>query len=271
MKHMKKYLLAGFGLCIAAFSATAQQNQGKVTYTRTVKLQMSFAGMPGGMEQQLPSSRTDKYELVFGNNQSLWKQGEQEQEEEPAMGGEGMQIRMVVAGSNDVLYSNFDKSRKVEKREMFDRTFIVDDTITKLKWKMTGESKAILDHNCMKAEAVRISKRMTMNMDNGKMERKEIDDTAKVQAWFAMDIPVSAGPSEFQGQLPGLILELDVRNGDQVYKATSLTDKADLSVIKEPTGKKKYTQEEFKKERDKMLEEMNQNNGGGNRRVIRMN
>jgi len=248
----------------------AQQTQGKVTYTRTVKLQMSFAGMPGGMEQQLPSSRTDKYELAFANNQSLWKQGEQEPEEEQTMGGEGMQIRMVVAGSNDVLYCNFDNSRRVEKRELFDKIFIVDDTITKLKWKMTGESKTILNHQCMKAEAVRISKRMTMNMDNGKMERKEIDDTAKIVAWFAMDIPVSAGPSEFQGQLPGLILELDVRNGDQVYMATSIAESTDPGVIKEPTGKKKYTQEEFKKERDKMLEEMNRNNGGGNRRVIRM-
>ena len=257
-------LLTGSGLF-------AQQTQGKVTYNRTVKLQFSFAGMPGGAEHQMPTSRTDKFELVFGNNQSLWKQGEQEPEEEQTMGGEGMQIRMVVAGSNDVLYCNFDKSRRVEKREMFDKTFIVDDTITKLKWKMTGESKTILNHNCMKAEAVRISKRMTMNMDNGKMERKEIEDTAKIVAWFAMDIPVSAGPSEFQGQLPGLILELDVRNGDQVYIATGIAETADLAVIKEPTGKKKYTQEEFKKERDKMLEEMNQNNGGGNRRVIRMN
>jgi len=267
---MKKLLLFGMVLSLAISNLTAQQNQGKVTYNRTVKLQMSFAGMPGGLEQQLPSSRTDKYELVFGNNQSLWKQGEQEPEEEQSFGDGGMQIRMVVAGSNDVLYCNFDNSRRVEKREMFDKTFIVDDTITKLKWKMTGESKTILNHNCMKAEAVRISKRMTMNMDNGKMERKKIDDTAKIVAWFAMDIPVSAGPSEFQGQLPGLILELDVRNGDQVYLATGIAETTDLAVIKEPTGKKKYTQEEFKKEREKMMEEMNQNNGG-NRRVIRMN
>lgn len=41
-------------------------------------------------------------------------------------------------------------------------------------------------------------------------------------------------------------------------------------MIKEPTGKKKYTQAEFKKERDKMMEEMNRNNQGG-QRIIRMN
>lgn len=267
---MRKLFLAG-GFILLSLSLFAQFPQGKVSYDRTVKLQFSFAGMPGGMEQQMPSSRTDKYELVFGNNQSLWKQGEQEDMDEgPSFGGEGMQVRMVVAGSNDVLFCDFEKSRRVEKREMFDKTFIIEDSLSSLKWKMTGESKTILNHPCMRAEAVRISKRMTMNMDNGKMERKEVDDTARIVAWFATDIPVSAGPSEFQGQLPGLILELDVRNGDQVYKATSISESADLSVLKAPEGKKKYTQEEFRKERDKMLEEMNKNNGGM-RRVIRMN
>jgi len=271
-KTMKRYLLTACSVCLAMIAIQAQQKEGKVIYERTVKLQFSFAGMPGGMEQQMPSSRTDKFELTFGNNQSLWKQAEQDNtdDEGPSFGGEGMQVRMVVAGSNDVLYSNFDNGRRMEKRELFDKTFIVDDTISKLKWKMTGETKSILNHICMKAVAVRTSKRMMMNMDNGVMERKEVDDTANIVAWFATDIPVSAGPSEFQGQLPGLILELDVRDGDQVYKAAIISEKADLAVIKEPTGKKKYTQAEFKKERDKMMEEMNRNNQGG-QRIIRMN
>ena len=59
------------------------------------------------------------------------------------------------------------------------------------------------------------------------------------------------------------------RIGRQVFKAVSIKDKADLASIKEPTGKKRYTPEEFRKERDKMMEEMQQNNRGGNR-VIRM-
>lgn len=109
-----------------------------------------------------------------------------------------------------------------------------------------------------------------MNEDNGVIERKEIDDTSTIIAWFATDIPVSAGPGEFQGQLPGLILEMDIKDGTQVFKAVSISEKADLASIKEPSGKKRYTAAEFKAEREKMLKEMEQNNGGG-RRVIRMN
>lgn len=268
---MKRYLLAAVSLFTIS-SLHAQSSQGKVTYERISKLQISFAGLPGGMEQQMPTTRTDKFELTYGNNQSLWKQAENEAEDD---GGSfqtegGANIRMIVAGSNDVLYSNLETGKKVESREMMDKVFIVEDSISKLKWKMAGETKVILGHNCMKATSSRVSKRTMMNMDNGVMEKKEIEDTSLIIAWFATDIPVSAGPSEFQGQLPGLILEMDIKDGTQVFKAISISEKADLSVIKEPTGKKRYTRAEFKEAVDKMLSEMNQG-GGGNRRVIRMN
>lgn len=270
---MKKYLLAGLVMFAATYTVQAQLSQGKIVYDRTVKLQFSFAGMPGGMEQEMPTSRTDKFELTFGNNQTLWKQAESESEDD---GGSfqtenGAHIRMVVAGSNDVLYFNLATGKKVESREVMDKNFIVEDTITKTKWKMTGETKSILNHNCMKATTTRTSKRTMMNMDNGVMERKEVDDTSVIVAWFATDIPVSAGPSEFQGQLPGLILEMDIKDGTQIYKAVSISEKADLAAIKEPAGKKRYTPEQFKEEREKMFKEMEQNNGGGGRRIIRMN
>jgi len=114
----------------------------------------------------------------------------------------------------------------------------------------------------MKATTTQVSSRTQMTMDNGKMERKQVEDTASIIAWFASDIPVSAGPAEYQGQLPGLILEMDVANGRQTFKAIEISPKADLASIKEPTGKKHYTREEFRKEVDKMMAEMQQNNGG---------
>jgi len=268
MKRLSIAALALLGFCIAG---NTQMKEGKITYQRVVQMQISFAGMSDEMQRMIPKSRTDKFELTFGNNQSLWKQAEQENEDDNTFSndGGGMQVHMAVAGSNDVLYNNFGTSKKVELREMMDKKFIIDDSIRPLKWKMTGETKTILDHTCMKATATQISQRMQMTMNNGNMERKEITDTSNIIAWFASDIPVPAGPSEFQGQLPGLILEMNVSNGKQVYTALSISEKADLASIKEPTGKKHYTPDEFKKEREKMMAEMQKNNNGPGIRVVR--
>jgi GLPGLI family protein len=266
---MKKALFACCAVLVVNF-LQAQQKEGKVTYARTSQIQVRFQGMNEEMERNIPKTRTDQFELTFGNNQSLWKQAEQENEDDGNFNSGGMQIRMVAAGSDDVLYTNFDAAKKVELRVLFDKKFIVEDSIRPLKWKMGEETKTILNHLCRKATAIKYGKRMMMNMDNGKMERKEVQDTSNIVAWFTTDIPVSAGPAEYQGQLPGLILEMDINNGRQTFITKGISAKADLIVIKEPQGKKRYTPEEFNKERDKMMDEMQRNNGGGNR-VIHMN
>lgn len=267
---MKKLLLAG-SVAFISLSAATQQNEGKVIYERVSNMEARFN--VNGMDQVVPQTRKDNFELHYTNNQSLWKGVEKESEEDPISHGEGggMQIRMVVAGANDVLHTNFETKKKTEKREQFDKSFIIDDSIKTLKWKMTGETKTILNYNCMKATSSQIRQSTRMVMDNGNMERKEITDTLAVIAWFTTEIAVPAGPAEFQGQLPGLILELDVNNGKQSYKASAVSGKADVASIKEPTGKKHYTPDEFKKERDKMLQEMQQNMQGGGNRQIRIN
>lgn len=267
---MKKILIAGC-VFLTTTIVHAQQKEGRVTYERTMQMQIRINDGHGDDEMQnmLPKQRKDNFELTFGNNQSLWKQAEQEDNDASSFNSEGggMQIRMIGGGTDDVLYNNFETRKRTEQRDVFDKKFIIDDSIRSLKWKMTAETKTILNHNCMKATATQISKRMQMTIDNGKMERKEIEDTSNIIAWFATDIPVSAGPAEYQGQLPGLILEMDVSNGRQIFKALEISPKADLASIKEPTGKKHYTPDEFRKERDKMMDEMQRNNGGGNRQI----
>ncbi|HZJ59966.1 MAG TPA: GLPGLI family protein [Chitinophagaceae bacterium] len=241
--------------------------QGKVIYERIIQMEIHIDDNDEA-SQVLPKTRTDKFELTFGNNQSVWKHVEEE-EDNDEFGGKGMQIRVVGPGLNDITFHDFPNSRKVKQREIFDKKFVVTDTIRKLNWKLTGETQAILGHACQKATAQNISKRMQMTIDNGKMERKEITDTSMVIAWFTPDIPVPAGP-EMQGQLPGLILALDMNNGRVLYKAIEISPKADLASIKEPTKGKKVTPEQFTEERNKMMDEMQKNNqGGGNRIIIR--
>ena len=260
-----KRLMTAFTILLMSH-VQAQQTSGTVTYVRTMQLQMHINDDQQG-ERTIPKTRTDKFELSFGNNQSLWKHAEEEMQNDDIGGsGNGIQIRMIGPGQDDISYCNFDLGKKIDQREMFDKKFIVTDSIKKLNWKLTVATQTLLGHVCQQAIAERPVKRMTMNIDNGQMEPKEVDDTSKVIAWFTTDIPVPAGP-EVAGQLPGLILMLDMGDGRTVYKATEISDKVKLSDIKERVKGKKVTADEFKNETKKMMDEMQKNHPGGNRTI----
>jgi GLPGLI family protein len=267
---MKKLLLS---FCIAAsMFAGAQMKEGKVVYERTMTMPMRvFATQGGGggdapPPPMPPSVRTDQFELLFANNQSLWQIIPDANDENPGTfqsSGGGMTVMARVGGLNDVVYHNFSTQIRTELREVMGREFLVSDSIQKLNWKLSEETKTILNYTARKATAQRIGTRPQMAMENGVMKRTETPDTANIVAWYTTDIPVPAGPgAEYQGQLPGLILEMDINNGRNVIKAVEVSAKVSASKIKEPKGSKKITSAEFAKEREKLMQEMMQNSGG---------
>src|SRR5678815_5471710 len=136
---MRKYLIAGC-LSLSVLSVMAQQKEGKVSYQRTNVFEARFN--INGEENVMPQTRKDNFELTFSATESLWKAAENPEDNNiQSNDGGGMQIRMFATGGDDVLFTNFESGKKVEKREMFDKSFIVDDSIRALKWKMTSETK----------------------------------------------------------------------------------------------------------------------------------
>jgi GLPGLI family protein len=267
---MKKILL--FIFLVSSFVASAQMKEGKVLYERTLQMQFrgnmppTPPGEPPRETRNIPRERKDKFELSFANNQSLWEALPDMEENNDFGDGGGNRIMMRFGGGDDLTYFNFETGKQVQQRELNSKNYIVEDSIEKLNWKLTGETKSILGHTVQKAKAERYGNRAIMTMENGEMKRQMQPDTTIITAWIAMDIPVSAGP-EFQGQLPGLILELDMNNGRIVYKALEISSKVNVSAIKEPKGGKHITAAEFNKQRDKEFEEMRRNmpTGGGRR------
>lgn len=262
---MKKiiFTLAASGCLLTAY---CQQQQGRVLYERTIQLQLRMMGIAAGAnadavpDNVLPHSRKDKLEVLFNNGQMLRRAVEEEAPEEFAAEG-GMHVRMMVAGDNEVSYTSFSNNRVVEQREFAAKNYIIADSIHKLSWKMTGETRTILNYPCQQAVAQRIGKRLVSTVENGQMKSKEVADTANITAWFTLAIPVPAGP-DFQGQLPGLILAIDINNGATVYRALEVSPAADLAAIREPSKGKKVTGEEFNKVQEKMMAEMRRNGGG---------
>jgi len=259
---MKKFfLITATAFCLLA---QAQTKEGKVVYERTVQLsnlRLGGGNVPPEIQAQmanLPKSRTDQFELLFTSEHSLYQflpnaadDGNQ------TFAGGGMMIQMR-GGQNTTTYIDFAKATQIDQREIMDKSFVVTDSLAKLQWKLSEETKTILNFTAHKATATTINQRPRMTMENGQMKREMVNDTAKVVAWYTTDVPVPAGPA-YAGQLPGLILELDVNNGQSVTKAIEFSPKVAANKIKAPNDGKKLTAAEFGKEREKMMEEMRKN------------
>lgn len=118
------------------------------------------------------------------------------------------------------------------------KTYLIQDTLVCQDWKILNDMKEVAGHLCMNASW---------------------EDTLKMQkivAWFALDIPYSAGPERLCG-LPGLILEADVNNGAMLLTANRIEAKAlttELNLPKKQKGKK-VDETEYRKALKKSIDE----------------
>jgi GLPGLI family protein len=254
-------------------SAPMNTKEGKVVYERVMQLggNIRFGGgnLPPEVQAQLdkmPKSRTDQFELMFTPQHSIYQYLPNAADDggSNTISGGGAVIQMRAPGINDVTYVDFTKGTRSEQREVMEKSFVVVDTPARLQWKLSDETKPILNFIARKATATTINQRPVMSMENGEMKREMRTDTAKVIAWYTTDVPVPAGPN-YAGQLPGLILELDVNNGQSVIRAVEFSPKVAANKIKEPKDGKKMSNAEYLAERDKIMDEMRKNMPAGNR------
>ncbi|MBI1342085.1 MAG: GLPGLI family protein [Terrimonas sp.] len=264
---MKRNLLSLLAIIICS-NLFAQPTQGRIIYERTTQLRIQISNDDPAFSNMIPKERKDRFELLFANNQTLWRSLPDitEGDDMYFTTEGGAQIRMVMPGADDITFTDIPNMRRVEYKELAGKNFIVTDTVNRYDWKLSDETKDILGHNCRKATTVRMQPSMRINNDNGKITREEIIDTLNITAWFAPDLPVFAGPLYYQGQLPGTILEVSEADGRTTFKAVEIGEKVDVKDIKEPKGGKKITAEAFRKEREAMFREM-QENGGGNMNI----
>ena len=148
------------------------------------------------------------------------------------------------------MYINFTDKIKIEQREFMTRTFLITGALEQGNWKLTGNQKMIMEYPCQ--EATRIAE----------------NDT--VSAWFTPAIPVSAGPGNYVN-LPGLVLEVNINNGNQIILAQNIDLKEiDNDLITQPKKGKKISQAEFDKIVEEKMKEMGGAVRGGNQAIIRI-
>ena len=91
----------------------SRASAGRVVYENYRQMQIHIAGSDG-MEQQVPRTHVFKVEVLFGNNQMLRRQLEEDNATDFPSNENGIQIR--ITGEDDVTWCNFSEDRKVEQR-----------------------------------------------------------------------------------------------------------------------------------------------------------
>ncbi|GAB3328770.1 GLPGLI family protein [Larkinella ripae] len=213
---MKKLLIYCF--LLLSIPAMSQPLQGVVTYERTedqpkIMARLSFLSLDQKERMKATwknySDHKNKMILYFNADQSLYTN-----ESEYWRSDDG---KWSYRNSDYIIRRDFKQETRSDVIEMLGKTYIVEDSLKASSWKILNQLKDIAGHICMKAET------------------EDPIRQQKITAWFAQDIPVSAGPEQYSG-LPGLILELDLNDGDAVITATSVAMK-DVSKELAP-GKK---------------------------------
>jgi GLPGLI family protein len=135
--------------------------------------------------------------LVFGNNTSLFTPL-------PYVKGFAWFYDSPMISQHDIIFSDFEHNTSAIQKEFYERTYLVKDTLRKIKWKLTDETSVVAGYNCRRANGL-------------------VLDSVYVVAFYTDDIHVSGGPASFNG-LPGMILRVALPHENVSWIATKITE-----------------------------------------------
>jgi GLPGLI family protein len=297
---MKKIFFVSI-LMVSGF-INAQNFQGMAVYeskTSTSDMTSNFRGnreitpeMQKQIEERMKAMFEKTFVLTFDKNASTYV----EEEKIEAAGQQGgFRMMSSMMGGGGTHYKNVKEKIFTVDKEFAGKEFLVQDSLPKLNWKLSGETKQIGNYMCFKATAVRpVSQSDFRNFRRKKEDEKkeevkqeetkteqtkteekkedrntnfmdqwEIPKEIVVTAWYSPDIPINQGPENYWG-LPGLILE--VSDGKTVILCSKIViNPKEKKEIKAPKKGKLVTQSEYDKiVADKMEEwrEMGRQGGG---------
>lgn len=128
------------------------------------------------------------------------------------------------ATRNEV-FTNYNNDTRIASKAIFEDQLLIADSIKKLTWKITNETKIIGGFECRKATA-------------------KIMDSVFVIAFYTDQIMITGGPESFSG-LPGCILVVSIPRLYATWQANAIQLKAikDAEMVMPKNGKKINTKQ----------------------------
>jgi len=109
-----------------------------------------------------------------------------------------------MADQPNTVYTDLSAHTSTVQKNISDANFLVKDSVRKIKWKITDETREIAGYPCRRANGL-------------------VLDSIYVVAFYTDKIAVSGGPESFNG-LPGMILEVALPHENVTWIAKKVTD-----------------------------------------------
>ncbi len=118
---------------------------GKVEYEKKVNMhkKMGNGNWADEMKSKLPQFRTSYFDMFFNQNESVYKAGREVEDKYKAMWGECLM--------DDIVYNNYDSLKTTTQKQVFEKTYLLQDSLVNIEWKISNETRKIAGFECRKA------------------------------------------------------------------------------------------------------------------------
>jgi GLPGLI family protein len=221
---MKNICITGMLALFSCAHAAAQQfiNKASIEYEVTSNIQKTMGNMfwMQDLMDKLPKFKTAYFTYTFANNKSIYKFDRWNDQSKKIP-------EFLRQDEENSWYTDFNTSRLTMQKNMWGSMLNVEDSMRKLKWRITNESRVIAGFNCRKAVT-------------------QIFDSVYVFAFYTDEILLTGGPCSISG-LPGMILGVTIPRLYTSWIATKVSvTTVNESIIKPVTAKKYLTLENLK-------------------------
>jgi len=215
---MKYILMLAFAWSFKSAHGQVFVTQGMIEYEVKVN---NHKAMGDGtwadmMKEKFPKLSTSYYQLTFNAEKSIYLLNRKDEKTKLPWGNDA---------DDNVWYNDYAAEIFVQQKSVFGDTYILTDSLIKIDWKMTNETRQIAGFNCRKAVG-------------------KLFDSVYVFAFYTDEITVSGGPMGLHG-LPGMILGVTIPRMFSSWIATKIElNGVNYNIINAPSkGKKKKAKE----------------------------
>jgi GLPGLI family protein len=202
----------------------------KVEFEKTINVHAYYKDLDPEwyefLKDRLPKNVHTYHEFIGDSVRSIYKPGKEAKID--------MNSGYRPVADKNVVYTDFKNGISIAQKPVYEETFLVQDTLSKIKWKITPDTRNIAGFECRKAVGI-------------------LDDTIAVFAFYTDELMISGGPEGIHG-LPGMILGVGVPRLHATWFATKVdVANVNMSAVTPATKGKKSDRATMMKSLDKIL------------------